>query len=392
MQYCSSDYLAALKSPIKQMYLKFEFYDAQMNYISEFTKQITAQDSGSISVDASRPVRRSFSFKLMNRKNEFNFGEDNLIWIDKRVKVFTGLKLRTGEIEYIPQGVFILTEPEDSHTVEGKITSLSGMDKMFLCTDKRGKFRTETTIDAGGNIGAIIRVLAQKYGETQFNFDPITETIPYTFTFQPSDNIYKAMSDLALLAKCELFYDVNGYLRLRKIDLNQFEQSPSVWMYVHGDPNERFYAGNVRKFDENQLANRIMVLGGSSQIAESRFELIITETNPLWKGHPYSIEKIGEITYEHNSGNPDSLLATNEECKWRAKYELMNRLGYAERVSLSLSPNHLHDANDVIEIEDVENSVTGKYLLQSFSLPLTPQLMNCECMKYRRVIADWNFI
>ncbi|OPH47628.1 hypothetical protein BC351_10590 [Paenibacillus ferrarius] len=392
MQYCSADFLAAMKSPIKQMYLKFEFYDSNMKYISEYTKQVTNKDSGSISLDGSRPIRRNFSFKLFNKKNEFNFGENNLIWLDKRVKVFTGFKVKSGIVEYIPQGVFILTEPEDSHTTEGKITTLNGQDKMFLCTDRRGKFRTETKIDVGANIGSVIKLLAQKVGETLFNFDSVAETVPYTLTYQTSDNIYKAISELAALCKSEIYYDVNGYLRLRKIDLNEFTQYPPVWSYSYADPSERFYAGNVRKLDESNLANRIIVLGGSSQTAECSFEIVVTESNPIWAGHPYSIEKIGEVTYEHNSGNPDSLLSTTDDCKYRAKYELMNRLGYTEVVSLQISPNFLHEANDVIYLEDSENSVTGKYLLRSFSLPLTPQLMSCECLKYREVISNWNFI
>ncbi|OZB98009.1 hypothetical protein [Paenibacillus sp. XY044] len=389
---CSQDFLTAMKSPIKQAFLKFEFYDSKMNYINEFTKQITNDDIGSISVDSSRPIRRNFSFTLLNKNNEFTWGEDKLLWIDKRVKTYTGLKLRNGNIEYIPQGVFILSEPQDSHTQDGKKTVVSGQDKMFLYTDKRGKFKFETTVEVGVNIGTAIKTLAAKTGETQFNFDTVTETVPYTLTYQPNDNLYQAISDLALLAKCQVYYDVFGFLRLKKIDLNDFDSQPVTWSYKYNDPNERFYAGNVRKMDESQLANHIYVCGGSSQTATCSYELVVTETKTIWKDSPYSIERLGDILYLHNDGNPDGLLTTKDECFWRAKFELRARLGYAEKLSLSISPNYLHDVYDVIEIDDPENNVSGKYLLESFSLPLKPDLMSCECIKYRKVIDNWDFI
>lgn len=388
----SADYIAALKYPIKEAYLKFEFYDHKMNYINEFTKQITDNDLGQISVDASRPVRRNFNFSLVNKNKEFTFGEDNLIWIDKRVKVYTGLKVRNGTIEYIPQGVFILSEPTDSHNSNGKITSVSGQDKAYLMTGNRGKFKYETTVEVGAKITDTIKILAGKVGETQFNFDNVTETVPYTLTYQPNDSIYTAIKELATLGKCQVYYDVYGFLKLKRIDLNELEQQPIVWTYKYGDPSERFYAGNVRKMDESLLANHIYVLGGSNQTATCKYELIVTESDPLWKDSPYTIEKIGNIMFFYNDGNPSSILTTDEECKWRAKYELMQRLGYSERLSLSISPNYLHDVYDVIEIIDDENDVSGKYILQSFNIPLRAELMACECSKYKKVISNWDFI
>jgi hypothetical protein len=388
----SYDFIKAMRSPIKQVFIKLEFYDSQMNYINEFSKYVSTDDIGGISVDLNRPVRRTFSFSLDNQQNIFNWGEDKLIWIDKRVKLYIGLKLPNGTIEYIPQGVFIISAPQDSHNLDGKRTFITGQDKMWLMTDKRGKFFYETKIETGTNIGVALKIIASKAGETLFNFDEIEETVPYELTYSPNDNLYKALEELSMLAKGTIYYDVHGYLRFKKIDLNFFEEAPITWSYKFKDSNERFYAGNVRQFDESNLANHIIVLGGSGQTAVSSYELVVDENNPLWKDNPYSIQKIGRITYFHNNGSPDSLLTTNEECKWRAKYELMKRLGYTERVSLNIAPVYLHDVGDVIEIEDEQNDVKGKYLLESFTVPINPAIMTCECIKYRKVIDDWNFI
>jgi hypothetical protein len=112
----------------------------------------------------------------------------------------------------------------------------------------------------------------------------------------------------------------------------------------------------------------------------------------FWQGNPYSIQKIGRILYEHNSGNADPLLSSVEQCKFRAKWSLMQKLGYAERVTMPISPNYLHDVGDIIQIEDSENNVTGRYRIMSFDLPLVPDLMTVECVKFKNNINDWNLI
>jgi hypothetical protein len=387
--HASDNFIKALKYPVKQLYIKLELYDSQMNFIKEITRDVES-DVGTLTIDRNRPIRRSFSLTLNNTKGDFTWGENKLFWIDKRIKLFVGLKYGNS-IEYVPQGIFILNEPSDSHNFDGKKTTINCYDKMSLMSEKRGKMLYETTIETGTNVKDAIKILAQKVGETMFNFDSdISATVPYEITYSPQDNIYQAIKDLADFAQADIYYDENGYLRLKKIDLNDIQNYPPVWKFSINDSNQRFYVGNVRKLDDGQMANHIMVLGGSSQTAIARYELKVTESDPLWQDNPYTIEKIGDILYFHNDGNPDPVITTNDEAKWRAKYELMKRLGYAERVSLTLAPHYLLDAGDVIELEDY--NVSGRYLIESINIPLKPDVMTVECRKERKIIDDWDFI
>ncbi|OAO83366.1 hypothetical protein [Anoxybacillus flavithermus] len=389
----SPNFIKAMLSKQYKVYIKIELYDSQMRYIKEITQRVN-KDIGTLRIDGNSPIRRAFTLHLDNKTGEFIFGENNLIWIDKRLKLYLGLQLWKGNIEYIPLGVFVLTEPEDNHTLDGKSVTINAVDKAFFMTDKRGKFVNEQIIQTGTKITDAIKIIASHVGETMFNFDDVQDTVPYELTYSGEDNRWDAIQELATLAKCTVFYDVYGYLRLKKIDLNYFETEPITWEYKYGDPNERLYAGNVRKFDDSNLYNDIVVLGGSGSTATSRYRLTVDETNPIWTNNPYSVQKIGYHTFFWNNGNPDPLLGgSDEECKWRAKFELMRRLGFAENVELTISPNYLHDVDDVIWIEDKENGIEGnKYLIRSITLPLAPALMTIECTKYRRVISDWNFI
>lgn len=381
-------YIDALKYPKKEFYVKIQLFDSSMKFIQEITKKILRNDVGSISVDKERPIQRSFSFSLDNSNGEFGWGSDRTIWIDKRVKVFTGLRLRNGKIEYIPQGVFIVSEVEDSHTPNGKVVSISGQDKAFLMVDKRGKLINELTIATGTKISTAIKLIAQGAGETLFLFDNVTDTVPYELSFSSGDNRFNAISELAALAKCVVYYDVNGYLRLKKVeDLNQLQNDSPVWTFKPGDA---FYAGNVRKMDEQILHNDFVTIGGGTTTQVVRHQLTVTKNNPLFANSPYTIEKIGRITYFHNNGDYDGLLTTVDQCKWRNKYELMRKLGYAERVSLNIAPHYLLEASDIIQIEDPANNVTGRYMIEKFDIPLTPSQVTVQCSKEVRVIDDWN--
>ncbi|MGD6876761.1 hypothetical protein [Bacillus infantis] len=392
----SQNFINTMKFGNYSIHIKIELYDHNYNYIKEISQQVDS-DLGSLTINNDSPIRRSFTIDLDNSLGEFIFGEENLIWINKRLKLFLGLSNWKNEIEYIPMGVFVLSEPSDSHTLDGKSATITAVDKAYFMTDKRGKFVNEQIIETGTKITDAIRIIASHVGETLFNFDNVTDTVPYELTYGGEDNRWDALEELATLAKCTISYDVYGYLRLKKIDLNAFENEPVTWEYKYGDPTERFYAGNVRKFNESNLANHIRVLGGSSDTAEVIYDLKVDENDPaygnLWKGNPYSIQQIGLVSYFHNGNSPDSLITTASEAKWRAKFELMNRLGFAEEVELSIAANFLHDVDDVIYLEDHENGITGhKYLIQQINLPLSPSIMTMNLIRYRKLLDNWDFI
>lgn len=387
---CSNDFITAMSTPVKEVFLKMEIYTSDMKYIDEISKNLTISDAGNVSVDRTRPVRRSFSFSLSNLDGKYTWNENSLIWIDKKIKLFIGLKLRNGTIEYIPQGVYCLATPQDEHTVNSNKVTLSGYDKAYLFTGNRGKFDTDQSYATGLKVTTAIQTIAAQGGETLFLFDDITDTLPYTFTYTSSSNRWNAMQDLATLAKSEIYYDVNGYLKLKKLsDINDLQNYSSVWNFSVGD---NFYAGNVRKMDDTNLYNNFIAVGGGTQTATVRDEITVSSSNPIWANSPYTIEKIGKITYFHNSGNADPVLITQADCHYRNKYNLMQYLGYSEIVDMSITPHYLLEPNDVIDIEDATNNLTGRHLINKIDIPLNPSIITMEVLKQNNVVSDWNLI
>jgi len=265
----SSEFVKAMLSPQKRLHIKIEIFDSNMTYLREITQQVKS-DLGTLAINGDSPIRRSFRLTLDNSLGEFIFGENNLIWIDKRIKLYAGLQTWSGNIEYVPMGLFVLTEPEDEHSLNGKPTTINAVDKAYFMTDKRGKFINEQIIQTGAKISDAIRTIASHVGETMFNFDNITDTVPYELTYSGTDNRWNAIQELATLAKCTIFYDVDGRLRLKRINLDEFENESVTWSYIYGDPKEKLYAGNVRRFNDSNLYN--VEVGGDDGVAESQLD------------------------------------------------------------------------------------------------------------------------
>lgn len=388
----SNEFVKSMLSPQKTLFIKLELFDSNMVYLREIAQQVKT-DLGTLAVSRDSAIRRSFKLTLDNRLGEFVFGEKNLIWLDKKIKLYIGLKAWNESIEYVPMGVFVLTDPSDEHSLSGKPTTINAVDKGYFFTDKRGKFINEQIIEAGGKISDAIRIIASNVGETLFNFDDVTDTVPYELTYSGTDNRWNAIQELATLAKCTVYFDVYGYLRLKKIDLGKFDNEPITWEYVYGSPKEKLYAGNVRTLNDSNLYNDIVVLGGGSETEAVRYRLTIDETIPIWKDNPYSIQKIGISTYFHNNGSADNLLISEDECKFRAKFELMDKAGFIEDVQMTISPNYLHDLDDVIYLQDAENGIEGsKYVVRSLDIPLAPSTMTVGLTRYQKLLENWDSI
>lgn len=416
----SQDFENALNSKApKEFYLKFEIFNSNMNYITEVEKQITSGDRGDIQIVASyigrrrltrditihnRPIRRTFQFALDNSSGNFTFGETNFIWLNKLVKLYIGLKLSNGNIEYLPQGMYWLTQLQNTHDDKGKKVIIQADDRMSKYVDKRGMIINPLTIAAGVNIATAIKDIFPD--ETMFNFDSITDTVPYEMNFDIGKTRYEIANTLAELAICDLFYDESGYMRLHQINLNDLQNYSPVWTFTNGD---YFYGGSTRQLDKTNIANHILVIGGSSSTGTVRCELIVhdnyitsiktdntgtitTQIN-ITSSNTYSVDQIGEIIYLHNNGQPDPAIATVSDAIYRAKFELLKRLGYIEILTMdNNAPVWFLDAGDVVQITDSNNGTNGNFLIDSITIPLTLNKAKIECRKEEQVITDWNLI
>jgi len=365
---CSDELITILQSGNFETTCKIEILDSNEILLEEIPTNYIID--GSISVDADRDIRRSFSLTIDNPDNYYTPGADNLIWLDKKIKLYKGIKLSDGTFEYIPQGVYIFTNPKAISKSAQQQVTLNGNDKMAGW----GKRINNLTIAAGTNISDAIMIVLDEV-ESRFNFDDCTEVTPYSLTYQPGTENKKIVKELVDFITWSVGYNVYGELRLKPHPSN-IDQVASVWTYQ--SENYTLYAGSEMEIDDSELYNHILTIGASSQNAT-----VSAEASDIDVNSPTSIANIGDRLYMHNNGSADSLITTVALAQARSDYELRKRLQIIEKQTMSILCNFLHEENDIITLIDPYINANDKYELLKFNIPLKMDMTTAEVWRVR---------
>ena len=333
----SLDFINSMTNHVTEIFVKLELMDKNDTVLDEITTSVSYDGIGDISIDTEKDIRRQFTLTLNNHSGRFVWGEGNLIWIDKKkIKLYIGLQTPNG-IEYIPQGVFVLTSPESTSTPNELSTVITGQDQWYWLTGNFGRYNRETTYDAyekdengeyivdedgnsqlktekdsNGNtlkdsegnpiyyrITNYIKSILTNAGFTKMIIEDCDKYLTTDLTYEIGSNRGDAIKDL--VEKCyssqdnffyEAFFDVNGYFRFQKVMKPQ--ETAACWKYQIDETT--MYAGSTRSLIDSDLFNHILVLGGTNDTAEFNTELIVDET-------AYECNKYGDaIKSEFNQG------------------------------------------------------------------------------------------
>lgn len=172
------------KSKIKQQYVKIIVLDWKGNTIEQITGRALG---GSINVDGTSAMRRTASIQLIadDTINKLT-NIDNLISLNRKVKIAIGIKNTTNEypkypIFWFPQGQFVIVQASIEHSSDGTNINLTLHDKIALLNGECGgiipapvNFSEMEDQDEFGNtlitnptIASIIKELMVHFGNEQ---------------------------------------------------------------------------------------------------------------------------------------------------------------------------------------------------------------------------------
>lgn len=222
--------LSLLQQGTQEIYLKVELLNSSFKILDSLEGQIIndnySQDNESIQ-------RRSYTFDLIVLNSSFVIGRDKKIWMDKRIRVFYGIRsLRTKEINWYKIGVFCYVSMKYSFSNTEKKLSVTCADLMALYdgtlngrlhgydpTDSIPGSATQTlTIPAGEDIRASILATVKDAGIENYIIEDIEKPIPYDLTFETGAtyaDIWTKIRDL--YDSWEFYFDVDGTFIWRKI-------------------------------------------------------------------------------------------------------------------------------------------------------------------------------
>ena len=140
------------KHPIRQLFIKIEVIDTDNKVIAEVSGSATG---GNYNIDNSATIRRTCSITF-NIENGYLPSETSVFWINKKFKLYVGLKQANNDEPYwFDKGTYAIKDPTVNISVSENSITINGLDKMALHTgDISGQLETAfiaDVVDKDGN-------------------------------------------------------------------------------------------------------------------------------------------------------------------------------------------------------------------------------------------------
>ena len=215
-----------LKQQYIKKYIRLELLDFQYNIVDELSGNMT---KCSINVDSNSDLRRSCDLSFVVTTSTFDIKAGSKLWLDKFVRPYVGYEnMRTGEIQWYNQGIYLVNNPQWSYNASTNEISMQALDLMSKLTGLRnGNLEgIPTKIAKDENVReAIISTLALG-GFTKYiceeckTKDGTIVPVPYDIEIDVGGTIYDVLTGLRdIMPNYQIYFDINGVFHYEPIPL-----------------------------------------------------------------------------------------------------------------------------------------------------------------------------
>lgn len=215
-----------LKQQYIKKYIRLELLDFQYNIVDELSGNMT---KCSINVDSNSDLRRSCDLSFVVTTSTFDIKAGSKLWLDKFVRPYVGYEnMRTGEIQWYNQGIYLVNNPQWSYNASTNEISMQAIDPMSKLTGLRnGNLEgIPTKIAKDENVReAIISTLALG-GFTKYiceeckTKDGTIVPVPYDIEIDVGGTVYDVLTELRdIMPNYQIYFDINGVFHYEPIPL-----------------------------------------------------------------------------------------------------------------------------------------------------------------------------
>ena len=215
-----------LKQQYIKKYIRLELLDFQYNIVDELSGNMT---KCSINVDSNSDLRRSCDLGFVVTTSTFDIKAGSKLWLDKMVRPYVGYEnMRTGEIQWYNQGIYLVNNPQWSYDASTNEISMQALDLMSKLTGLRnGNLEgIPTKIAKDENVReAIISTLALG-GFTKYvceeckTKDGTIVPVPYDIEIDVGGTVYDILTGLRdIMPNYQIYFDINGVFHYEPIPL-----------------------------------------------------------------------------------------------------------------------------------------------------------------------------
>lgn len=351
------DYINVLKSGIIKPRIKIEWLRQDETVESFLEEDIL---DGSLTINRNNGARRVIDFKIKNSPELLPniYG----IWMNKKIRLSLGVTCADGTDFFIPQGVFILSNPNYVSSPSGSEVTMSATDKFSMLNGENGSgiLLDIYQINSGTNIATSIQTILTAFKDPILgNIQATTATTPFQIRKIQGENIGDMMKQLAYSISRNIYYDELG--RLVFVDDVDDDKKASLWDYNFQD-DKYCYLGSSLEHQFDNVRNVIKVIGeninGAIAVGIAKDTDLSSPTNI------YAIGELSEVII-------NDYIQTNAQALALAEFMLKRKKVLNQAISISSIPMFHLDVDSIITITDESLGLNkSRFLINSITIPL----------------------
>lgn len=236
---------------------------------------------------------------------------------------------------------------------------ITGRDYTKKCL--MSKFAYSTAFAAGTSIENTIKSIAQNAGVTKFLLPLTGFTLDRDYYFERNTERWKAMNEIATAFGFELFFDAQGYLRMREF----LDPVSAPLSYVFETGAFGTITDYSKTVNDTRIFNHVVVTGESSDSTTLPVTAQALNTEP---SSPTNIDRIGDRVFPYSS----AFITSVEQAQDLADKYL--KIVGLEEFNLDFGAIALPwlEVGEIIQFNDPREFARqpSRFLLSSLSLPL----------------------
>lgn len=386
-------YIEKIKGDVRPA-IKIEWLNPDESVNFEFTNSLYDVNVN-VDVNYQSGCRRSCTFTLNNNRNKFPINFNN-IWIGQKFKLWMGIYIDDETPYYLPQGVFYVTNPNDTYNPSTRTVTINGVDKWAYLDGTlfgylSGVYQTNVDVNLYDAIRELLKL--SRYADDFSKTDDLTAMIdpippllspyflskttivnekeksvldcPYTATVERGQTFADVLLEYATILCANIYYDVNGRLVLEPmIDTADDITDTNKEILWHYSVDEKTFLGLTQTPNFDKIYNDFIVLG--NVVNGYQFKGRVQNRNFL---SDCCVQKIGLRTkppYEDNQ------YISDEQCIELAKYHAKTDTILQKSGDISSVVLYHLDVNKLVTISTPNNNMSKElFLITGFSLSTT---------------------
>jgi len=323
-----------------------------------------AIESGNVEVNTASAIRRTCQVTLVTDRTTANLVPDTqfdlLTPFGNELKLYRGVEFLDGSREYIPLGVFVITDVNISDRNEGVVIELTGEDRALIVA--RNKWTAPYQVTSGALETAIKNLLENRYPGVIVSLPTTNVTINQVILGVEKDNDpWQDAVEICQLVGYDLFFDATGTAVMKQFPT--LDGTSPIATFVEGSGTT--VTSLTRNLSTKETYNGVIYyVEGTNVSTPIRVE--------VWDEDPssptYRYGKFGQVpTFV------DSNIVSSSSAAITAATLLLNTyIGAQEKINWEGIVNPALDVQDIVYVKTNGAKVDRVVILDSLSIPLSP--------------------